>query len=375
MIPILLLLPFAAAAQLRTGAPGSAIFTIGSGTSVSVTGNVIAMSDIAGTGTLVLNGTTIQNINMSGKQVANLKIANAAGVNMLGDGTVSSSLNLTKGILFTNNNLLIVLPAATMQGYGNSQFISTTDTLNNTATLGGLKITVPAGMQVFAPVGAGSKKYTPVAIQNNAGPGEDYTIRASPLPVPGLNATQTLKTSWNITEATPGGNTIALTLQWGVGNEPAGFNRNSMKIIRSNGAVVVEKTGPIAATGANPYIATGGAFTGVSLFGATSDPAAFSLAIVNPIADDNSKISESISMYPTLVTGNNAKLLIKAPVEKRYLYVITDMNGKTVAKKELALWKGDNIVPVSLPALAKGTYIIAVYDGTVLKRSIKFVKG
>ncbi len=148
-----------------------------------------------------------------------------------------------------------------------------------------------------------------------------------------------------------------------------------MKIVRSNGATVVEKTGVIAATGSNPYIATGGVFTGVSLFGATSDPAAFSLAIVNPSVENSSKIVESISMYPTLVTGNNANLVIKAPLEKRYLYVITDMNGKTVAKKELSLWKGDNIVPVTLPALASGTYIISVYDGSVLKKSIKFVKG
>ncbi len=194
LIPVLLLLPFAATAQLRTGAPGSAIFTIGSGTSVSVTGNVLALGDIAGTGTLVLNGATIQNVDMNGKQVANLKVANAAGVNLVSDAVVTSNLNLAKGILFTNNKLLTVLPTAIMQGYTSSQYISTTDTLDVMASTGGLKITVPAGLRVFAPVGASSSKYTPIAIENDAGPGEDYTIRASLLPVPGPNAAQTLKT-------------------------------------------------------------------------------------------------------------------------------------------------------------------------------------
>lgn len=372
---LLLLLPFAGNAQLRVGAPGSAILNIGSGTSVAVTGNLIALADIQGAGTLVLNGNTPQALDMNGKQAANVKVSTTAKVYLLSDAVITSSLTFNKGIVFANGKLLTILPAATMQGYSATAFVSITDTLDNSAATGGLKITVPAGMSVFAPVGATSKKYTPVTIQNNAGPDEQYTIRVSPVTVPGAVAAQTLKTTWDITEGTPGGNTIAVGIQWGVGNEPATFDRTKMKIVRSNGVSIAEKTGLMAAAGSNPYAAMGGAFTATSLFGATSDPNAFSLAIVNSVADANSAVEENISMYPTLITGNDARLVIKAPVERRYLYIITDMNGKTLARKELALWKGDNIVPVALPSLASGVYIISVFDGSALKKSIKFVKA
>jgi hypothetical protein len=99
------------------------------------------------------------------------------------------------------------------------------------------------------------------------------------------------------------------------------------------------------------------------------------MAVMDNKPGESKLLPESIAMYPTIVKDNNATLVIKTSAEKKYLYVITDMNGKTVAKKEILTWKGNNIVPVILPQLASGLYIITVFDGNVFKTSIKFVKG
>ncbi len=373
--PVFLLLPFTVSAQLRMGGANSAILNITAKTYVVVTGNVVSSSDIAGSGNLVLNGDTLQALDLQGKQVQHLQVNNAANVNLLSNAVIANSLTFTAGKIFTNNQLLTMLPAATMQGYGIAQYISTSDAADNNATTGGVLITVPAGGSVLAPVGPNSKNYNPVTIQNTSGPSEKYTIRVSPAPIPGVSALQSLKITWNIAEATAGGNTIALKLQWRASNEGASFTRGSMKIVRSNGVSMVEKTGTIAATGNSTFLAAGGAFQGSSLFSATSDPNAFAMAIINPVRDESMMQADDIRMYPTILTGNNARLDIQAPADKKYLYVVTDMSGKTITKKDIGILKGGNSVTVSLPAIAKGMYILNVYDGSVLKKSIKFVKG
>jgi len=374
-MPLLLaLLPFAAGAQLRTG--NSGIVYIGAGTSVTVMGRATLTSDITGTGNLVLGATTtLQDIDAGGLKIPNLVINSAANVSMLSNAVVTNTLTLTQGKVFTNNNFLTLQAPATAQGYSSTSYVITGDSAGNTATAGGLQLTVPAGANVLAPVGANTTNYNPATIKNSTGPAEQYTIRVSPVHVTGPAAAQTLNTSWAITEATAGGNTIALTLQWNGASEPVGFTRTAARIVRTNGVSDVEKTGIIAATGSNPYTITGGAFTGASFFGVTSDVNALMPPIITMHANEALAVTESIAMYPTIVSGNTAQLAVTVPAEKKYLYVIMDASGRALVKKDLPLWKGYNLVPVTLPALASGMYILNVYDGAVLKKSIKFVKG
>lgn len=367
------LLPFTAPAQLRTG---TAPLTIGDNTSLMVPGKVILAADIAGNGNLVLYGTTVRaDVDAGGMKIPNLVINSTKGVRMINDASVTNTLLFTKGKIFTNNSLLTLLPAATITGYSSAQYICTADTLGNDASAGGLQLPVSAGASFLAPVGPFAY-YNPVTITNASGPGEQYTVRVNAAAVPGPTAANTLNTTWNITEATAGGNIIALTLQWDVASEPVGFNRSAARIVRSNGISDVEKTTVLSATGSGPYIITGGAFTGTSLFGVSS---AANALIANAISKGTDEgllvIKENISMYPTVVTGYNAQLVIAAPAEKKYQYIISDINGRVFAKKDIPVLKGVNTIPVNLPALANGMYILNVYDGAVLKKSIKFVKG
>jgi len=366
-----MLLPFMAAAQLRTG---TAQLTIGSNTSVVVLGKLIVTADVAGTGNLVMGSTSaMQDIDGGGFKIPNLVINSAGNVNMVSDAVITNALTFTKGKLFTNNNLLTLQPTAAVSGYSNIQYVSTADALGNTATTGGLQVSVAPGASFLAPVGPYAF-YNPVTIKNNIGPAEQYTIRVSSVAVTGPTAANTLNTTWSITEATPGGNTIALTLQWDLASEPAGFNRSVARIVRSNGVSDVEKTGIIAATGSGPYVITGGAFTGASLFGVSSAANALMANTITKGPDGALAITENISMYPTIVKSYTAQLSIAAPVEKKYAYIISDMSGRVLAKKDLPLFKGVNNIPVTLPALASGMYMLSVYDGAVLKKTIKFIK-
>lgn len=371
-IPFLFILaPFFAAAQLRTG---SAIVYISSGTSVVTTGTVTLGSNMAGTGNMVLAGSSLQDINAAGFATPNLVINNASNARMTGDAVVADTLRFTKGKIFTNNYVLTVLPPTKIWSYGSTAYVATSDAANNAATAGGFKITVPAGATGTFPVGPNSSSYNPLIIKNNAGPDELFTVRVSPVAVAGPTPSNTLNVTWTVTEATAGGNTIALTPQWNGLDEPAGFNRASARIVRSDGTTDVEKTGLLAASGTDPYKMSGGAFTGASFFGVSSAANAL-VATTIEVSGKAVVTTENISMYPTIVPGNTAQLVITAPAEKKYLYTVSDMNGKTFIKKDISLWKGINTIPVTLPSLASGVYILNVYDGATLKRSIKFVKG
>jgi len=367
-------MPFITNAQLVIGPAGSAVFFIGSSTNVIVGGDVNAAANVAGSGKLIFTGNSLQNLNMNGNSLPNMQV-NGLSVLLTGDALITTFLTLTKGIIYSNNYRLAVASTATIQGGSNTSFISTTDALNNTAISKGLLINVPAGASMFVPIGASTTSYNPVTIKNASGPAEQYTLRVKPLPVPNAAAANTLNVTWNIAEVTAGGNTIALTLQWAGASEPAGFTRSNAKIVRSSGVSIVEKTGYLASLGANPYTIQGGAFTGASIFGITSDPNVFAGVIsAGNLPDEGKQVLESISMQPTIVTGSNATLVIKAPLEKRYVYTISDMNGKIIARKDIATWKGDNLVPVELPMLANGMYILSVYNAGILKKSIKFLK-
>ncbi len=370
--------PCAGYAQLRTGAAGNAVLFAGSSTYITVLGNVACQADIAGTGTLNLAGSSQQQLDMGGKKIPALTINNSAGVVLANSAVVGTKLSFTNGRLFTNNQLITLLAGATTQGYTNTTFVATSDAANNPVLTGGLQLTVPAGANVVLPVGANSSSYNPVTIQNTAGAAEQYTVLVNPVPVTGVSSLKTLQTSWSITEATAGGNTVALTLQWNASNEVAGFNRAAMKIVRSSGNVLVEKTGVLTAAGANPYTAAGGAFAGVSVFGATSDPAAFApgeTAFTSMVKNAVPVANETVAMYPTFVKGENPKLIITALADSRCRYVVYDMSGKLITESGLTVLKGQNVKEITLPGMAAGLYLLHVYNGTGLVKTIKFVKG
>src|ERR1700709_2678669 len=81
-----------------------ATFTIQSGATVTVQGDVTSNVDIQGTGKVILKGSANQNVNMGGFSVPKLEIDNAANVTFTGSAKVSDSLIFTNGKIVLGNN-------------------------------------------------------------------------------------------------------------------------------------------------------------------------------------------------------------------------------------------------------------------------------
>ena len=74
-----------------------------------------------------------------------------------------------------------------------------------------------------------------------------------------------------------------------------------------------------------------------------------------------SRFVSSSAVFPN-PTENNFKLVIDAANEVMTRIVITDISGKQVSTRAMFLGKGTNTVSLSLSAVNKGTYIVAVYN-------------
>ncbi len=138
-----------------------ATFTIQSGATVTVQGDVTSNVDIQGAGKVILGGTTNQNVNMNGFSIPNVEINNAANVTLTGNAKVGTSLQFTSGKIVLGANNLTLAAAATSTGAGASKFVETTGAgqLLKEVTA---NITTPFEM----PVGAGTI-YRPAFITTN----------------------------------------------------------------------------------------------------------------------------------------------------------------------------------------------------------------
>ncbi|MEZ5172226.1 MAG: T9SS type A sorting domain-containing protein [Bacteroidia bacterium] len=131
---------------------------------VTVAGDVLnnAIHTTTGSGYLVMGGTAVQTINGNGSGVfGNVRMNNAAGVNLNAPATINGDINFVAGILYINNNLLTLGTAATTSGTINS---SSMIRLNGVLSDGGLKKNYPASAHNFTfPIGV-TLKYTPATI-------------------------------------------------------------------------------------------------------------------------------------------------------------------------------------------------------------------
>jgi Secretion system C-terminal sorting domain/Immunoglobulin I-set domain len=181
-------------------------------------------------------GTTQQSASgASPLTITNLLIDNNNGVVMNKNISVSGTLSLQAGNIYTNNFLLT---ANTISGAGATRYIITGDASNNPATTGGLRMNIAVGATKQFPIGPRTVSFNPCTIQNTAGPAEDFTIRVNLSPLAGAAALQTVQRTWQIDEATIGGNTATLTLQWDASHEGASFIRTYCGIYKSNGTAI-----------------------------------------------------------------------------------------------------------------------------------------
>lgn len=105
-----------------------AIFNIQSSAFVIVQGDVLSNADITGGGTLILKGSTNQNVNMNGFTVPNLEMDNTANSTLTGNIKISSTVKFTNGKILVGNNTATLAAVTSSTGMGTNKFFETDGT-------------------------------------------------------------------------------------------------------------------------------------------------------------------------------------------------------------------------------------------------------
>jgi hypothetical protein len=248
-----------------------AVFTIQSGATVTVQGNVTSNVDILGTGKVILKGTANQDINMGGFSVPNLEVDNTSNVTLTNSVKVPGDLLFTNGKVLIGNHNLIIGNAGTITNATSAKYVVT----NGSGKL--LKAALAAAAFVY-PIGNSTSSYNPVSIANT-GTADSIGARAfATVMTAGTSgaaiAKEVVNNSWDITESVAGNSVLSVTATWSGAQELAGFDR-------ARGGISNYITAPAASvgwdllnsqattiagtlTGANPYTYTR---TGISSLG------------------------------------------------------------------------------------------------------------
>lgn len=244
-------------------------FTIESGATVTVQGDLTSNVDILGAGKVLLKGSGNQNVDMNNAVIPNLEIDNVSNATLTSAAKIGTNLTFTNGNIILGANNLTMNAAATITSAANNKFIVT----NSTGKL--IKSSLGPGPAFTYPVGNTTLTYNPVSIIN-AGTADDIAVRSlTNAYANGLTGTaftkEVIDASWDISESVNGGSNLSITASWNGTDELPGFNRNKAGLsyyITSPAPnvgwdMLNSQTG--AASGTNPYSYTR---TGITELGA-----------------------------------------------------------------------------------------------------------
>ena len=206
----------------------------------------------------------------SGSQPSSVTIFNTGGVNLHASRTITGLFTLSAGTLNLGTSNLV---AINLSGGSATAFINT----NGTGTFT-LKNVGPVA--TLLPVGFTS--YNPVTI-SNTGALDDFTVNVSPGSPCNTVLGNSVNRTWNISEATAGGSTGNVTLQWNGADETVSFQRNNSAVVSCNGSSIdqVGTTGP--ASGVGPYSQTLSNVSAYTSFGVTNSLIDFSaISLITP---------------------------------------------------------------------------------------------
>ena len=199
----------------------SAQFYIQSGATVTVQGDVTSNVDILGTGQVILQGSSNQNVNMGGATIPNLVMNNAANATLTGNAQISGNLTFTAGSIQLGNYNLAMGSAATITSPTSSSFVVTNGT--------GRLVKAALGATAFTyPVGNSTTTYNPLVI-SNSGTADSIGVRClANVLSGGLTGTaftkEVVDASWDINEAVAGGSNLSVTANWAKTDQLAGYN-------------------------------------------------------------------------------------------------------------------------------------------------------
>ncbi len=185
-----------------------------------------------------------------------IRIDNGAGVDLSGHVKVSITIILVNGHVRCGDYRITLenpLVTALVGGSSTSRFVC--------EGLGGFRRAI-TGANCFYPVGTATK-YCPITLHLMGGPQDICGVRVRPTVNTAYGAigvetgttvsSHVVGCTWVLDEATPGGNTFDIAVQWDGVHETTGFVRGACGIAHYNGLAWV--TGPYGpATGTDPYV-------------------------------------------------------------------------------------------------------------------------
>lgn len=261
-----------------------ATFTIQSGATVTVQGDVTSNVDIQGTGKVILKGTSNQNVNMNGFSIPNVEIDNTSNITLTGSAKVAGDVLFTNGKVLLGNNNVSLASAGTVTNATSAKYFVTNGT--------GRVVKAALGAAAFTfPIGNSTTSYNPLTVANS-GTADSIGARASATVLSqGTSGTaftkEVVNNTWTLTEAVAGGSNLNLTATWNAGDELAGFDRTRTGIstyITAPAANVgwdLLNNQTAAATGTGPYTASRTGFTSVGAFAVGTRPV-LSALLVSP---------------------------------------------------------------------------------------------
>lgn len=259
------------AAQNLTIESGASL-TLAAGTTLRVSGNLVAAGSLSGPGTLTLNGATEQTLRADGNAalaLGNLTINNTANVRLLSPASVSGTLNFSQGHLVLGPYDLTLTGTATISGADANNYIITPNAAD--ATAGYVVQPVPAdGQSIVFPVGTAAS-YTPLAL-SNSGTAANFRVRTfdglltnGTSGAPYARAAEFVNRTWQVLPDVATGPVVSLRLQYNAADQNADYDASRASLYRNAGgpADTWAELGPAPATGNGPFTAT---YPGLSSF-------------------------------------------------------------------------------------------------------------
>jgi len=204
-----------------------------------------ATTDYLGLGWIIFEGNSNQNLSSTPPiTVARLRVNNGNRLVLNDNVRVSNQVDLiNNGSIELGTNNLVLTSGATIVNFDPSHFIITNNTGVLQQEIGAANVVFPIGNSTYNP-----------ATLNNTGVVDNFSARVEDL-VWDFGTTGTPETqdivnrSWHITEATIGGSSSTLTVQWDVPQELSGFSHAQSGIAHWNGVLWEH---PVAYTAATP---------------------------------------------------------------------------------------------------------------------------
>jgi hypothetical protein len=200
--------------------------------------------------------------------------------------------------------------------------------------LGGVRVEQvdAADGAVLFPIGPTPAAYNPIQV-TNAGTVDNFTVAVNDQVIPGGLYANGINRTWLVSEATPGGSNVTLSMKWLPTDEQSMFDHTRSQIVRSNGIQLVEVTTAAPASAANSFFArAGGSFTSLTQFSVASNSSALPLGLQSFTVQKAGNTAATLT-WKMDNTSNAASFTVQRSTDGAHFTSIGQVNtetGKTI---------------------------------------------